>query len=264
MRSSPGAVKRYAMQMRFPVFQPDTLRSAEAEATVRAAGADVMVVAAYGLILPRGLLGAARHGALNIHASLLPRWRGAAPIQRAILAGDSETGVSIMRMDEGLDTGPVLAQRRIAIAADEDAGSLHEKLADLGAEMIVEALASVPGPGALQQEAGATYAPKITREETVADWARGAEEIERAIRAYRPSPGVATKLGGNVLKLWRASLIGMQGLAGTILRVDHDSIVVACGKGALEITELQRAGAKRMSAAEFLRGNPLRVGDRLT
>ena len=223
-----------------------------------------MVVAAYGLILPRNLLYAAPQGALNIHASLLPRWRGAAPIQRAILAGDRETGITIMRMEEGLDAGPILTQRKISIASDDDMGSLHDKLAELGAQMIVDALAKPLGAGIPQDEGLATYAPKITKDETSVDWSRAADEIERAIRAFRPTPGVTAKLEGSPLKIWRASSVEMQGPAGTLLRAGDGSIVVACGSDALEITELQRAGARRMSVAEFLRGNPLRVGCRFT
>ena len=264
MATAPGAVKRFAAKMSFPVFQPATLRTGEAEARIREAGADVMVVATYGLILPRSLLYATPQGALNIHASLLPRWRGAAPIQRAILAGDPETGITIMRMAEGLDTGPVLAQRRIPIASDDDTGSLHDKLAELGAQMIVDALASRLGAGIPQDEGRATYAPKVTKEETFVDWSRAADEIERAIRAFRPTPGVTAKLEGSPLKIWRASSVEMQGTAGTLLRASDGSIVVACGRDAIEITELQRAGGKRMSVADFLRGNPLRLGCRFT
>lgn len=258
----PGAVKRFAAQMSLPVFQPATLKTGEAEARIREAGADVMVVAAYGLILPRSLLYATPQGALNIHASLLPRWRGAAPIQRAILAGDRETGITIMRMEEGLDTGPILAQRKTSIGSDEDMGFLHDKLAELGAQMIVDALAGPLGAGIPQDEARATYAPKVTKEETFVDWTRAADEIERSIRAFRPIPGVTAKLDGRPLKIWRASSVQMQGPAGTLLRAGDGSIVVACGKDAIEITELQRAGARRMSVAEFLRGNPLRIGCR--
>lgn len=264
MATAPGAVKRFAAKMSFPVFQPATLRTGEAEARVRGAGADAMVVAAYGLILTRGLLDATPQGALNIHASLLPRWRGAAPIQRAILAGDRETGITIMRMEEGLDTGPMLAHRRISIAPDDDMGSLHDKLAELGAQMIVDTLACPLGAGVPQDEDQATYAPKVTKEETFIDWSHAADEIERAIRAFRPTPGVTAKLEGSPLKVWRASRVEIQGPPGTLLRVGNGSIVVACGKDAIEITELQRAGARRMSAADFLRGNPLRAGCRFT
>jgi methionyl-tRNA formyltransferase len=224
-----------------------------------------MVVAAYGLILPPAVLDVAQHGALNIHASLLPRWRGAAPIQRALLAGDRETGVSIMQMDAGLDTGPVLTRRSITIAADDDAGSLHDKLADLGAEEIVSVLAELQH-GQLravpQSDAGATYAAKIAREETTLDWARPAAALERAIRAFRPSPGALTLAGGEALKVWRARIAPGNGSPGTLLEAGR-SLLVACGEQALALEEVQRPGGRRMAAHEFLRGHALEAGMRL-
>jgi len=259
-----SAVKRLALRHGFPVYQPDSLRAPDVLERLRNAAPDALVVAAYGALLPPSLLGVARFGALNIHASLLPRWRGAAPIQRALLAGDRETGVSIMQMDAGLDTGPVLAQRRIEIAADDDAGTLHDKLAGLGARLMVDALvelASGRARAAAQSEEGATYAHKLEKADTLLDWSRPAAELERAIRAFRPVPGASVLLDGEMLKIWRARVLGDRGVPGTVLRADA-SLVVACGEGALEIVELQRPGGRRMTAASFLRGRPVAVGSR--
>jgi methionyl-tRNA formyltransferase len=259
-------VKRFAAGNGLEVFQPESLKPPEAAARLRAARPDALVVAAYGALLPPSFLDIAPQGALNIHASLLPRWRGAAPIQRALLAGDRETGISIMRMEANLDTGPVLVQRSVPIAEDEDAGSLHDKLAALGADMIVMALVelqkgrtrAVPQP-----EAGVTYAKKIEKAETRLDWSRPAVELERAVRAFRPSPGAFSLLEGEPLKIWRARVREDRGAPGTVLRVQDDAIVVACGQAALEVTELQRPGARRLRATEFLRGRALVPGTRL-
>jgi methionyl-tRNA formyltransferase len=208
----------------------------------------------------------APHGALNIHASLLPRWRGAAPIQRALLAGDAQTGISIMQMDAGLDTGPVLAQGAVPIAPDDDAQTLHDKLAALGARMIVAALEDLVQARAravAQPQDGVTYAQKIGRHDTVVDWRADAVQIERAVRALRPAPGASTVLRGGALKLWRAEIAEAHGAPGRVLEASGDGIVIACGKGALRVTELQRAGAKRLGAAEFLRGQALAPGEQL-
>jgi len=232
-------------------------------ARLRAVHADALVVAAYGLILPPAALQAAPH-ALNIHASLLPRWRGAAPIQRALLAGDAKSGISIMQMDEGLDTGPVLMQEAVAISADDDFVTLHDKLAALGARLIVRALAELAGGGlqpVAQDGTLATYAPKIGKRETVLDWLRSAAELERKVRAFRPAPGAVASLRGEALKLWRAHVAEGTGVPGTVLRVD-ESIVVACGVGALAVTELQRPGRNRMSAKQFVLGRRLAPGER--
>jgi methionyl-tRNA formyltransferase len=245
-----------------PVFQPERLRDFE---RVVAARPEVLVVAAYGLILPPPLLEVAPHGALNIHASLLPRWRGAAPIQRALLAGDRDTGISIMQMDAGLDTGPVLTQQRTPIAADDDAGTLHDKLAALGAEAIVSALAEVAAGRAravAQSNLGVTYAAKIDKAETRLDWSRPALELERAVRAFRPAPGAFALLNGEPVKIWRGRVLDGSAASGMVLEAQEE-LVVACGDGALAISELQRAGARRLGAAEFLRGHPLVPGARL-
>ena len=258
-----SAVKQLALARGLAVHQPERLHAEEIE-RVRSARADALVVAAYGLLLPQAALDAAVQGAWNIHASLLPRWRGAAPIQRALLAGDRETGVSIMKMDAGLDTGPVLAQRRVPIADDDDAGSLHDKLAALGAEMMLVALGELaagrarPAP---QPAAGATYARKIEKREALLDWTRVAAELERAVRAFSPSPGAGTLLEGEPLKLWRARVAPGNGQPGRVLQADRN-LVVACGEQALQILELQRSGGKRLDAAQFLRGRPLEPGVR--
>ncbi len=264
-QSAAGPVKRFAASHGLEVFQPESLKSPEAAQRIRAARPDVVVVVAYGVLLPPPILDIAPHGALNIHASLLPRWRGAAPIQRALLEGDRETGVSIMRMDAGLDTGPVLAQHSVPIDEDDDAGTLHEKLAALGAEMMVATLSSLQD-GRIQAlpqlPAGATYARKIQKEETRLDWSRPAVELARAVRAFRPSPGAFSLVEGEPLKIWRAAACDDRGAPGTVLRIEGDAIVVACGQGALDVTELQRPGGRRLRAAEFLRGRALAAGSR--
>ena len=264
MQPSPSAVKQLAARRGRPIFQPETLKSTHELERVRATRPDALVVAAYGLILPQSLLDVARHGALNIHASLLPRWRGAAPIQRALLAGDGESGVSIMQMDAGLDTGAVLVQHRGVIAEGEDAGTLHDKLAALGAEAIVAALAELEAGrtrAVPQAETGVTYAPKIGKRETRLDWTRPALELERAVRAFRPLPGATTTLAGERLKIWRAQVVDAKGTPGTLLATD-ETLLVACGEQALAVSELQRAGGRRLGAGEFLRGHPLRPGAR--
>lgn len=263
LRAEAGPVKRFALSHGLAVLQPPTLKSQEVVAAVQAANAAALVVAAYGLMLPPPLLYCARYGALNIHASLLPRWRGAAPIQRALLAGDRETGVSIMKMDEGLDTGPVLTQRSVPIGADDDAGSLHDKLAALGAEMMVAALAELEsgrGEAQPQSEVGVSYARKIAKEETLLDWSRTAQELERSVRAFRPVPGAATMMDGMSLKIWRAGITTGSGVPGEVLRAQAGSIVVACGSDALEIAEIQQPGGRRLSSGDFLRGHPLPAG----
>ncbi len=264
MQPAPSAVKRLAVQRELPVFQPQSLKAPPDAARVAAARPDVLVVAAYGLILPRQVLDAAPRGAFNIHASLLPRWRGAAPIQRALLAGDSESGVSIMQMDAGLDTGPVLSRHPVAIAADDDAGTLHDKLAELGAEAIVAALAEVEAGRARatpQPASGVSYAAKIEKRDTRLDWTQPAPMLERAVRAFRPTPGAYALLEGEPVKIWRSRVVNVSGEPGAILEA-HKELVVACGSQALAVAELQRAGGKRLAAAEFLRGRALAPGAR--
>ena len=266
LKLAPGAVKALAQERGLDVYQPSSLKDAQTQETLRAAGADLMVVAAYGLILPEPVLSIARFGAVNIHASLLPRWRGAAPIQRAILAGDTLTGISIMQMDRGLDTGPVLTAEAIPIAADDTGGSLHDKLAELGARLIVGALAQLAQGGFRAQpqpDAGASYATKIAKAEAAIDWRESAAAIERKVRAFNPLPGASTAARNTALKIWRAHATQTEGAPGTILEAGPGGIVVACGSGSLRVLELQRAGGKRLAAAQFLAGFPLAAGERL-
>ena len=265
MRPSASAVKRRALDRGLEVHQPASFKIPGALAPIAAAGAELLVVAAYGLILPQAVLDSARLGALNIHASLLPRWRGAAPIQRALLAGDRETGITIIKMDAGLDTGPMLAQGALPISDTDDAGTLQDRLAALGARMIVETVAKFARGDVRatpQPAEGVSYAAKIEKRESVLDWTRSASELSRAVRAFRPSPGAATFLGGEALKIWRGQPTEGSGLPGKVLAADSHGIVIACGEGAFQVTELQRAGGRRLSAAEFLRGRSLEPGAR--
>jgi methionyl-tRNA formyltransferase len=266
LQLQPSPVKQLALTHGLEVFQPVALKGdahADARARLAAVGADAMIVAAYGLILPQAVLDLPRLGCLNIHASLLPRWRGAAPLQRAILAGDTETGVCIMQMDAGLDTGPVLARARTPIAPDDTAQSLHDRLAGLGAGLLVETLARLPLTGEAQPDVGITYAAKLDKAEAEIDWRRSAEELDRQIRAFNPAPSAQTWLGDTRLKLWRARPLAASGTPGSILAADKTGITVACGTGALCLLELQKAGGKRLDAAQFLAGQPLHPGQRL-
>ena len=258
----PSAVKQVALARSIEVFQPLSLKDAEAQARVAAVAAEAMVVAAYGLILPQAVLDMPRWGCLNIHASLLPRWRGAAPIQRALLAGDTETGVCIMQMAAGLDTGPGLLRDTLSIAPEETTGTLHDRLAAQGARLIVEALARLPLPAQPQPTAGVTYAHKIEKAEAVIDWRRSAAELDRHIRAFNPFPGAQARFAGQAVKLWQASPLAVNGDFGRILAVDRKQVVVACGEGALAISALQKAGGKRLPVQQFLAGHPLQAGDR--
>ncbi|MGE5472179.1 MAG: methionyl-tRNA formyltransferase [Bacteroidota bacterium] len=262
MSLQPSAVKKVALEHGIEVFQPLSLKQVEAQEKIAALQADVMVVAAYGLILPQAVLDLPRLGCLNIHASLLPRWRGAAPIQRALLAGDAETGVCIMQMEAGLDTGPVLLRGAFPIEATDTSASLHDRLADLGARLIVAALDQLPLPPAAQPAEGVTYAHKIDKAEALIDWRKSADEVDRHLRAFNPFPGAQAVLGGQTIKLWRAIPVVGQGEAGQILSVDRNGVVVACGDGALAVSELQKAGGKRLPVQQFLAGNPLQVGER--
>ena len=259
--SSP--VKQLAAQRGIAVHQPERLRDPATHVPLIEAGADVLIVAAYGLILPQAVLDIPRLGCINIHASLLPRWRGAAPIQRAIEAGDHETGVTIMRMEAGLDTGPMLLKEALPIAADDSAATLHDRLAALGGRLIVAALGRLdslsPEP---QPEAGVTYASKIDKREAAIDWTQPAAVIERRIRAFDPFPGSLASLRGETLKLWKAAPADGGGAAGTVLAVGPEGIVVACGEGALRLTELQKPGGRRLASADFLRGCAVAAGER--
>ncbi|MFH1044892.1 MAG: methionyl-tRNA formyltransferase [Pseudomonadota bacterium] len=266
LRLMPSAVKALAQERGLEVYQPASLKDAQTHQRLRAIGADAMVVAAYGLILPEPVLTIPHLGAINVHASLLPRWRGAAPIERAILAGDTRTGISIVQMDRGLDTGAVLAAESLAIAAEDTGASLRDKLAALGARLIVTVLAQLER-GQLRAEpqavAGATYAAKIAGVEAAIDWSKAASVIERKVRAFNPLPGATTMTKGVGLKIWRAGVSAAEGTPGTILETSVKGIVVACGAQALCVQELQRAGGKKLTAAQFLAGFHLAAGERL-
>lgn len=265
MKMAASAVKLLAGQHNLALLQPLTLKTSEIQQQLQALHADVMVVAAYGLILPQAVLDIPRLGCLNIHASLLPRWRGAAPIQRALLAGDHETGITIMQMDAGLDTGAMLLKRSVAIAADDTMQSLHDKLSMQGAQSIVEALALLQ-QGKLvpevQDETQACYAAKITKTEAGIDWQQTAQQIDRVVRTFNPNPGAHACFRDTALKIWHAKAIGgSAGKPGEIVAADHEGITVACGSGLLQIEIVQKPGGKKMSAADFLAGHHIRLGE---
>ncbi len=273
MKLQASAVKVFAQSQGIEVAQPRGLRldgkyaddAAAAREALRAARPDVMVVAAYGLILPAWVLELPPRGCLNIHASLLPRWRGAAPIHRAIEAGDAETGITVMQMDAGLDTGDMLLVEREPIRPDDSTASLHDRLAALGARLIVEAL-ELAACGGLkpiaQPSEGVTYAHKIEKSEAAIDWRQPAAVIERRLRAFDPFPGATAVLAGETIKVWRACPCAGTGKPGEVLEVSDSGIDVACGEGALRLTELQRAGGKRLPVAAFIAGHPIPAGHR--
>ena len=264
MQLQASPVKQAALELGLAIAQPASLRHEEAQALLRAQNADVMVVAAYGLILPQAVLDTPAHGCLNIHASLLPRWRGAAPIQRAIEAGDTETGVCIMQMDAGLDTGAVVSTHHYAIKNTDTATDVHDALAVLGAHAIVADLQQLQQTGGLnatpQPPAGITYAQKLSKEEAKIDWNESAIVIERKIRAFNPVPGAWVEYQNQPLKIWRAEAVAQSGRAGEVLAISSDGLIVACGEGALNITELQPAGSKRMPVAAFAAGRHIEKG----
>ena len=266
MQLQASPVKQAALDLGLRVAQPEKLRgNADALEMLREVNADVMVVAAYGLILPKEVLDTPKHGCLNIHASLLPRWRGAAPIQRAIESGDTETGVCIMQMDEGLDTGAVVSEHRYAIKNTDTANEVHDELMHIGAAAIVADLQTLQHSGSLkatpQSENGITYAQKLSKEEAKIHWSENAEVIARKIRAFNPVPTAWTEFRGKPMKIWAATVVAQNGTAGTIIAASADGIVIACGQNAICITELQPAGSKRMTAQAFLAGNQLNSGD---
>jgi methionyl-tRNA formyltransferase len=259
-------IKRRALALGLTVHQPLSFKSPEALAVLRTADVDALVVAAYGLILPREALGMPRWGCINIHASLLPRWRGAAPIQRAVLAGDPITGVTIMRMEAGLDTGPMLKSRTTAIAPTDTAKTLHDRLAVMGADLIAESLDGL-GRGAIREIAqpaeGVTYAHKIDKLEALIQWERSAEEISRQVRAFNPWPMAETRFNGEQLRIWEAEPLEAPAMnsaatpAGAVLSATGEGIDVVCGTGVLRIHRLQLAGRKPLPAADFVRGHRL-------
>lgn len=255
-----SAVKQCALDHQLPVEQPQTLKDPAAVDGLARWHADLMMVVAYGLLLPRTVLDTPRLGCLNIHASLLPRWRGAAPIQRAIQAGDRESGVTIMQMDVGLDTGPMLLERVIPIEPRETGGSLHDRLATLGAEAVIEAIDAVAAGTAKPREQpkeGATYAAKIRKEETSIDWSKAAVEIDRLVRAFNPWPIAETRWNGQQLRVWEALPLHKKSSAapGTVVATSSAGIEVATGEGTLQLTRVQAAGRKAMPAADFLRAH---------
>ena len=270
MKLQASPVKQFALQHGLRVVQPRSLRldgkhaddARGAHDALVEARPDVLVVAAYGLILPQWVLDLPPHGCINIHASLLPRWRGAAPIHRAIEAGDAHSGITVMQMDAGLDTGDMLRVESIPIAPDETTATLHDRLAALGGRLIVEALDRLDGGLARtpQPAEGVSYARKIEKAEGVIDWRQPAALIERRIRAFDPFPGAGTTLAGEPVKLWCASLSDASGAPGTVLDASPHAITIACGSGALCVTELQRAGGKRMSAQAFAQGTAALIG----
>jgi methionyl-tRNA formyltransferase len=257
-------VKQVALAHGIPVHQPEKLRDPATHAPLVAAAPDVLVVAAYGLILPQAVLDIPRQGCINIHASLLPRWRGAAPIQRCIETGDAESGVAIMQMEAGLDTGPVLLMEAVKVGPGDTAATLHDTLAALGGRLIVEALRQLDTlPPQPQPATGVTYAHKIEKAEAAIDWTQPAAVIERRIRAFDPFPGCTAILGDETLKIWRALPANGAGQPGEILAVAPEGITVACGQGALQLVELQRPGSRRLPSADFQCGFPLTAGLRL-
>jgi len=259
----PSPVHALADQLGIPVFHPNSVKSAEEQAAFAALNADIAVVAAYGLILPKAILEAPRLGCINIHASLLPRWRGAAPIQRAIMAQDAETGITIMQMDEGLDTGDMLIKRALPITATTTAASLHDDLADMGAELVIDALTGLANrtlPPKQQPEDGVTYAQKIDKAEARIDWTRPAAEVSAHIRGLSPFPGAWCELAGERLKVLNASVVNGSGEPGVAI---DDKLTIACGTGAVQLTYLQRAGSKATDLAGFLNGRPIPADTKL-
>jgi methionyl-tRNA formyltransferase len=261
LKLKPSAVALAASERTLAVHKPLSLKNDAALEPLRALRPDVMVVAAYGLLLPQAALDIPTRGCLNIHASLLPRWRGAAPVQRAILAGDPTTGITIMQMDAGLDTGPLLSAVETPIDPEEDAGRLTGRLAALGAQCIVAALEDLPRLVPRPQDgARATYAAKISPAEAVLDWTRPAADLARHVRAFNPVPGAFTRLAGEIVKVWQAAAVTGDGPAGAVLGDGGGRLVVACGAGALELQLVQRAGGRRISGREFARGVQIAQG----
>jgi methionyl-tRNA formyltransferase len=289
LKPQPSPVKSLALRLGLPVLQPERARDEKFIAELRALRPDLIIVVAYGQILPPAILNLPRHGCLNVHTSLLPKYRGAAPIQWAIANGDTETGVTIMKLDAGLDTGPVVSQRRTAIQPEDDSAVLHDRLAQLGAELLVQTIPDYvagkiqPRP---QPAAGASHAAKIKKEDGRIDWNQPARTIWNRLRAFTPWPGAFTSLPkamegtassvpsfaksqgsdkalpSKMIKIWKAEMVEKSGGAGEVLSADKTGIVVGCGKGALRISELQREGGRRLTAAEFLAGHALKVGEK--
>ncbi|MCK5326307.1 MAG: methionyl-tRNA formyltransferase [Woeseiaceae bacterium] len=254
-RLSASPVKRFALEQDIDVLQPETLRDADVVVELAALSPDIVIVAAYGLILPQDVLDIPQHGCLNVHASLLPRWRGAAPIQAAILNGDTETGVSLMSMTAGLDCGPVYATQALAIGNDETAGELHDRLAGLGAELLLRNLAAIVNgdlEAVAQDDSQGSYAAKIGKQDAVLDWHRSAQELKRLVRAYNPVPGAWFDLDGQRIKCWQVSMLDdVDDEAGKVVSSGRRGIIVACGDGGLILESLQRPGKRPVTGAEF-------------
>ena len=265
MKLKASPVKELALQHQIAVFQPETLKDAAVQARIAMEQADAMIVAAYGLIIPTAVLEMPHYGCFNIHASLLPRWRGAAPIQRALLAGDRETGVTIMEVVPALDAGAMIMHGILPISESDTAQTLHDGLAKIGAELMVQAMSELQREGKLQataqDESHVTYAHKLNKTEAQMDWAHSAVELSRQVRAFNPFPVAQTVLHGETCRIWMARALPGQAAAGNIVSV-VDGITVGCGEGLLKIEELQMPGGKRLLARDFLAGNPLRVGER--
>jgi methionyl-tRNA formyltransferase len=271
LKLTPSPVKILAEKLNLPVLQPLKARDEKFISELRALQPDLMVVVAYGQILPQSILDLPPHGCLNVHTSLLPKYRGAAPIQWAIADGNAETGVTIMQMDAGLDTGPVLSTRRTPILPTDDSQILHDRLAQLGAELLVETIPDfIAGkiPPQPQPAAGSTYAAKIKKEDAHIDWSKPAGQIWNRLRAFTPWPGaftfLQTETKPQLLKIWKAEVVEKSGAAGTVLSADKTGIIIGCGEGALRILELQREGGKRLAAEPFLSGFPIKADEQLT
>lgn len=265
MKLKPSPVKTLALEHGIAVFQPETLKDAEAQARIAAEEADAMVVAAYGLIIPTSVLNMPRHGCFNVHASLLPRWRGAAPIQRSLLAGDAETGVTIMKVVPALDAGAMIIKGSLPITEQDTAQTLHDGLADIGARLMLQSLNKLEAEGRLdaepQDESLVTYAEKLQKAEAAINWHDSAENLSRQVRAFNPFPVAQTQLHGETCRVWLAQALPGQANAGEVVAVD-DGIVVGCGNGLLRILELQMPGGKRLKARDFLAGHALNIGEK--
>jgi len=260
-----SAVKKLADERGIRVLQPATLKEAKLRDELAGYRPDAIVTAAFGLIIPQAILDIPPQGSINIHASLLPRWRGAAPVQRALLAGDRVTGISIMQMDAGLDTGPVLLQSQIPISDEDTAGTLTGRLAGLGGDLVARTLDALEAGslrGVPQPDQGVSYAPKVDKREARLDWREDPQAVHRRVRAFNPAPGARARVRGVELKIWSCTPVEGNGPAGAVLDASPEGVRVACGSGALRLTELQRPGGKRLRAADFLRGFPLSAGER--
>jgi methionyl-tRNA formyltransferase len=265
MSVSQSQVKEMALGLGIETYQPISLKSPEVLGKLESVNADLMIVVAFGQIVPKSILSAFRFGCINVHASLLPRWRGAAPIQRAIMAGDEETGICIMRMAEGLDTGPVFLERRIPISDEDTSGTLHNKLAHLGAEALIQSLSRLGDDNlpVAQKSIDVTYAHKISSDDARIDWSANASDINRLVRAMSPAPGAFTFFGDTRIKIWETTMVDSvdtKDTPGTVIELTQDGFVVLCGEGALKIIFIQKAGGRKIAASEYVGASNLKVG----